>query len=94
MLSNLAPKTLSSATPDPPLQPRAQVLARTLLLAQFAAPGMPCFSASTLSGPSAESMRREVALLGSVRRVYAELLNPPRFDSPRQMQWYTADSGE
>eukprot|EP00878_Enallax_costatus_P025353 GHUV01027123.1.p1 GENE.GHUV01027123.1~~GHUV01027123.1.p1 ORF type:complete len:648 (+),score=120.67 GHUV01027123.1:549-2492(+) len=68
---------------------RAEVVARSLLLAMLVAQGTPAFNAPTLSR---KGLLRFVRGVLKIRKKYRDLLAPPMFDSPRAISWHGLDA--
>lgn len=66
---------------------RAEVVAKSALLAVLVAQGTPVFNAPTLSRKNLLHFVRGVL---TIRRKYRNLLSPPMFDSPRAISWHGA----
>ena len=71
--------------------PSATTIAKSLLLASLVAQGVPVVSHQDVADVE---MARFVGVVARLRRKFASMLLPPRFDSPRDLSWHGASGAE
>jgi hypothetical protein len=89
LVTSLVPLDAQPAAPGRLSQ--HETLVKTLLLLVLVSQGVPTLPQDVLED---ERLLRAAAALHQLRRLFAPLLVPREFASPRDLRWHGADAGE